>query len=67
MLMTAYDEAVLGLAEGGIPIGAALYSRDGTLISSGHNRRVQGARRVGARRGRTPFAGADDDVTTPTR
>jgi creatinine deaminase len=41
MLVTAYDEAVLGLSEGGIPIGAALYLRDGTLISSGHNRRVQ--------------------------
>ena len=41
MLTTAYAEAVLGLSEGGIPIGAALYLRDGTLISSGHNRRVQ--------------------------
>src|ERR1700691_5630187 len=41
MLVTAYDEAVLGLSEGGIPIGAALYLRDGTLISSGHTRRVQ--------------------------
>ena len=41
MLRTAYDEAVVGLHEGGIPIGAALYLRDGTLISSGHNRRVQ--------------------------
>lgn len=41
MLVTAYDEAVLGRGEGGIPIGAALYQRDGTLISAGHNRRVQ--------------------------
>jgi len=41
MLAVAYDEAVSGLAEGGIPIGAALFRRDGTLISSGHNRRVQ--------------------------
>jgi cytosine deaminase len=41
MLEVAYDEAVLGLAEGGIPIGAALFSRDGTLLGSGHNRRVQ--------------------------
>ncbi len=41
MLATAYDEAVTGLSEGGIPIGAALYLRDGTLISAGHNRRVQ--------------------------
>lgn len=41
MLVTAYDEAVAGLHEGGIPIGAALFLRDGTLISAGHNRRVQ--------------------------
>ena len=41
MLATAYDEAVHGLDEGGIPIGAALFKRDGALISSGHNRRVQ--------------------------
>lgn len=41
MLATAYDEALRGLSEGGIPIGAALFHRDGTLISSGHNRRVQ--------------------------
>jgi cytosine deaminase len=41
MLATAYDEAVAGLREGGIPIGAALFNRDGTLLGSGHNRRVQ--------------------------
>jgi creatinine deaminase len=41
MLATAYREAELGLAEGGIPIGAALFHRDGTLLGSGHNRRVQ--------------------------
>ena len=41
MLRTAYDEAALGLAEGGIPIGAALFHRDGTLLGSGHNRRIQ--------------------------
>ena len=41
MLRTAYDEAVFGLSEGGIPIGAALFNRDGTLLGSGHNRRVQ--------------------------
>lgn len=41
MLITAYDEAVKGLDEGGIPIGAALFTRDGTLLGSGHNRRVQ--------------------------
>lgn len=41
MLATAYREAELGLSEGGIPIGAALFHRDGTLLGSGHNRRVQ--------------------------
>jgi cytosine deaminase len=41
MLQTAFDEAATGLAEGGIPIGAALFSRDGTLLGSGRNRRVQ--------------------------
>ncbi len=41
MLETAFAEAKLGLAEGGIPIGAALFTRDGTLLGAGHNRRVQ--------------------------
>jgi cytosine deaminase len=41
MLETAIEEARLGLAEGGIPIGAALYRSDGTLLGRGHNRRVQ--------------------------
>lgn len=41
MLATAYDEALVGLNEGGIPIGAALFLRDGTLLGAGHNRRVQ--------------------------
>lgn len=41
MLRTAIDEARLGLAEGGIPIGAALYDREGRLLGRGHNRRVQ--------------------------
>ena len=41
MLRTAVAEAREGLREGGIPIGAALFSADGTLVSSGHNRRVQ--------------------------
>lgn len=41
MLITALDEARTGLAEGGIPIGAALFTRDGELLGSGHNRRVQ--------------------------
>jgi creatinine deaminase len=41
MLQVAMAEARTGLAEGGIPIGAAIFRRDGTLVSSGHNRRVQ--------------------------
>jgi creatinine deaminase len=40
-LPVALEEARLGLAEGGIPIGAALFHRDGTLLGRGHNRRVQ--------------------------
>ena len=41
MLKTAVEEARAGLAEGGIPIGAALFDRKGALLGSGHNRRVQ--------------------------
>lgn len=41
MLQVAINEARQGLAEGGIPIGAAIFSKDGTLLGSGHNRRVQ--------------------------
>jgi cytosine deaminase len=41
MLAVAVAEARAGLAEGGIPIGAALYRNDGTLLGRGHNRRVQ--------------------------
>jgi len=41
MLKTAIEEARLGLAEGGIPVGAALFDRDGKLLGRGHNRRVQ--------------------------
>jgi creatinine deaminase len=40
-LSVALQEARAGLAEGGIPIGAALFHRDGTLLGRGHNRRVQ--------------------------
>lgn len=40
-LLVALEEARAGLAEGGIPIGAALFHRDGTLLGRGHNRRVQ--------------------------
>lgn len=41
LLAIAIEEAKLGLAEGGIPIGAALFDSDGNLLGRGHNRRVQ--------------------------
>jgi cytosine deaminase len=41
MLHTALEEARAGAAEGGVPIGAALFDHDGTLLGRGHNRRVQ--------------------------
>jgi creatinine deaminase len=40
-LAVALEEARVGLAEGGIPIGAALFAVDGRLLGRGHNRRVQ--------------------------
>lgn len=41
LLAIAVAEARQGLAEGGVPIGAALVRSDGHLLGSGHNRRVQ--------------------------
>jgi len=41
LLSVALEEARRGLSEGGIPIGAALFDRDGKLLGRGHNRRVQ--------------------------
>jgi cytosine/creatinine deaminase len=41
MLAVALAEARLGLKEGGIPIGAAIFDSNGDLIGAGHNRRVQ--------------------------
>lgn len=41
MLKVAVEEARAGLAEGGIPIGAALFDKEGRLLGRGHNRRVQ--------------------------
>jgi creatinine deaminase len=41
-LQAAIDEARLGLAEGGIPIGSVLVI-DGKIVGRGHNRRVQRA------------------------
>jgi cytosine deaminase len=41
MLAIALEEARIGLAEGGLPIGAAIFRTDGTLVARGHNRRIQ--------------------------
>jgi len=41
LLKIAMGEARRGLAEGGIPIGAALFDNTGKLLGRGHNRRVQ--------------------------
>jgi len=41
MLAIAIEEAKLGISEGGIPIGAALFDSQGTCLGRGHNRRVQ--------------------------
>ena len=41
LLSVALEEARLGLAEGGIPIGACLCAADGRVLGRGHNRRVQ--------------------------
>jgi creatinine deaminase len=41
LLTVALAEARLGLKEGGIPIGAAIFDRSGKLLGAGHNRRVQ--------------------------
>jgi cytosine/creatinine deaminase len=41
LLAVAIAEAKLGLAEGGIPIGAALFDGAGSLLGRGHNRRIQ--------------------------
>jgi creatinine deaminase len=41
MLAVAIEEARMGLAEGGVPVGAGLFTREGELLSRGRNRRVQ--------------------------
>jgi cytosine deaminase len=41
MLAVAIEEARTGLAEGGVPVGAALFDKTGRLLGCGHNRRVQ--------------------------
>jgi creatinine deaminase len=41
MLAVALEEARMSRTEGGIPIGAAMFTKDGKLVSRGHNRRIQ--------------------------
>jgi cytosine/creatinine deaminase len=41
MLKVAIEQARIGLDEGGIPIGAAIFDQTGRLVGAGHNRRVQ--------------------------
>lgn len=41
MLARAIAEARQGVSEGGIPIGAAIFTAQGELIGAGHNRRIQ--------------------------
>ncbi|MEA5097607.1 MAG: nucleoside deaminase [Burkholderiaceae bacterium] len=41
LLAVALEEARQGLAEGGVPVGAALFDASGHLLGRGHNRRVQ--------------------------
>ncbi len=41
LLEIALEEARTGMAEGGVPVGAALFDRDGKLLGKGRNRRIQ--------------------------
>jgi len=41
LLDAALDEARAGLAEGGLPIGSVLATREGGIVARGHNLRVQ--------------------------
>ena len=41
MLAVAIEQARIGLAEGGIPVGGAIFRTDGTLVGAGRNRLVQ--------------------------
>jgi cytosine deaminase len=41
MLAVAIEEARSGLEEGGVPVGAAMFTQAGELLSRGRNRRVQ--------------------------
>lgn len=39
--VAAVEEAKAGFAEGGVPIGACLVSKEGKILGRGHNMRVQ--------------------------
>ena len=41
MLAVALEQARIGFAEGGVPVGGAIFRTDGTLLGVGHNRLVQ--------------------------
>ncbi len=41
LLQIAIEEALIGLSEGGVPVGACLADESGTILGRGHNRRVQ--------------------------
>lgn len=41
MLAVALEEARIGAAEGGVPVGGAIFTLDGKLLGKGHNRLVQ--------------------------
>lgn len=41
LLDAALEEARAGLAEGGLPIGSVLATREGEIVARGHNLRVQ--------------------------
>jgi|KBSSwiStaDraftv2_1062776.scaffolds.fasta_scaffold00001_193 cytosine deaminase len=65
LMDVALEEARLGLAEGGLPIGAVIARLDGTVLGRGHNRRVQdgdptchGETDAARKAGRHDFSGA---------
>ena len=41
MLQVALEEARTGFSEGGVPVGAALFTQTGQLLGRGRNRRIQ--------------------------
>ena len=41
MLAVALEQARIGFAEGGVPVGGAIFHVNGTLLGAGHNRLVQ--------------------------